>query len=393
MSYAVDIRSSSEQRRTPGAIVLSVFITILVVIGAIGMLINLGITGLFLNKVPTGDRAMGLIVPIFTTGIATIAMILATWLCAARGGFAWISGTTMVPTLVATAVTFGVCLAAMGALLAWMEMQNDWGRAVPVLGLVCSGLVPLALGGMLLVCVWTEPATLAQISALKIAGAALAAGALVGYSLGAIGLKEWATQAASNNRAAIAEIQARDAKWERKRTMPRADLIREEFAEMSAEAPLWVFVARLPEQSDDECRELIITRALMVPDFDAQLERTITDSCHLYRQGCADLIRWASVAQRKAAWAGPLASSIRVCAAEMELRPAWMTETSQLNPNPAAHVETLVKAAESLGNPAETTAALNELRSALKSLTASDAREQAERELDRWHKSLASTMK
>lgn len=370
---------------------LSVFISILVVIGAIGMLINLGITGLFLDKVPTGDRAMGLVVPIFTTGIATIAMILATWLCAARGGFAWINGMAMVPTLIATAVTFGVCLAAMGALLAWMEMQNDWGRAVPVLGLMCSGLVPLALGAMLLVCAWNEPARLAQFPALKFAGLALAVGALIGYSLGAIGLKAWAKQAASNNQAAMAETQARDAKWERKRKMPMADLIREEFAEMSAEAPLWVFVARLPEQRDDECRRLIITRALQVPDFDAQLERTITDSCHLYRQGCADLIRWADVAQRKAAWAGPLASSIRVTAAEMELRPAWMTETSQLNPDPAAHVESLVHAAESLGSPAETTAALVELRNALNLLAASDARKQAQQELDRWHESLTAT--
>ena len=64
--------------------------------------------------------------------------------------------------------------------------------------------------------------------------------------------------------------------------------------------------------------------------------------------------------------------------------------TSQLNPDPAAHVESLIKAAESLGNPRETTAALEEMRNALKELAASDEREQAERALERWHEELSA---
>jgi plasmid stabilization system protein ParE len=361
--------------------IVSTLITFLVLVWLVGVFINIGLTGLFLQKPPTGERAMGLIVPIFSSGIASLAMMLATFLCVGRGGADWISSVRVVPTMVASAVMFGVCLSMAGALGAWMGWQNRWSGAVAALGFVCGVMVPLAACGLMLVCAWTDPGRLAGLSGVRLVGWVLVGGAAVGYALGAIGLEMTLAQAARNHEATTAANQEFDEKWRRIREMPRGQRVREELEAMSSETPLWVFVAYLPEEDEQQTRELVIDRALKVPGFLEDLERTMTSETHLYRYGCAELIRYARPEHRDPAWAVALARSIRVTAGEMERRPAWLTETSRLNPNPMEHLVALVEATAALGNPPEAVAAMRELSGAVEQLAPGTGRDQAAKKL------------
>ena len=362
--------------------IVSALITLLVLVWLVGVFINVGITGAFLERPPGGERAMGLIVPIVTTGIACLAMMLATLLCAGRGGFDWISDTKLVPTLIASAVMLGVCLSMAGALGAWLGWQQRWSGLVAVLGVLCGVIVPLVACGLVLVCAWKDPDRLHGLSGVRVTGWVLAAGAAVGYALGAIGLNMTLAQAARNHEATTASNREFDEKWRRIREMPRGQRVRQELEATSPGTPLWVYVAYLPRESEQETRALVIDRALKVPGFLADLERTMVSETHLYRHGCIDLIRYAKPEQRDPAWAVGLARSIRVTAAEMQKRPAWLSETSQLNPDPLGHVAGLVEATVALGDPPEAVAALRELAGAALQLSPGEARDKVRKAID-----------
>jgi hypothetical protein len=350
------------------SMIASGLITLLVVVWVLGVLFNAALSGAYASAPPTGPQAMGLVVPIFGIAIASVALILATWICVGRGGFDWVSGTPLVPTAVATVVMLGVCLAASGALGVWMEGEMTFGRAVVPIGVVCGVLVPLATVVLLLVCAWMDPSSPRGLALLRGLGGVLVVGALAGYALGSLGLCTALVQRARNREATRVSDQAFDEKWRKIREAPIAERIVSDVAEAGAETPLWVFAARLPEAPDDATSALLITRALKVPGFSADLERTITSEQPLYRFGCAKLIARATPAQRHAAWAGPLARSIRVTIAEMDADPKWLLHHAQLNPDPHSHVEALLQASDALGNPPETAAAVRDLKAAIRRL-------------------------
>lgn len=355
--------------------IASILITLLVIVWVLGVLLNAGLSGMYANSPPTGQQAMGLVVPIFGIAIASAALMLATWICVGRGGFDWVSSTRLVPTAVATLVMLGVCIAAAGALGVWMEGEKTFGRAVVPIGVVCGVLVPLAAVVMLLVCAWMDQSQVRGVALLRVLGGVLIAGAIAGYVLGAIGLRAAMLQRARNREAVRVSTEAFDEKWRKIRETPVAERIAADLAEASAETPLWVFAARLPEAPDEATCQLVIARALQVPGFAEDLERTITSPYHLYRFGCAKLIAHANASQRDAAWAGPLARSIRVTIAEINADPQWLNHQETLNPDPHAHVEALLQAGDALGNPPEVAKAIKDLEAALRRLEKGMARD------------------
>lgn len=355
--------------------IASILITLLVIVWVLGVLLNAGLSGMYASSPPKGEQAMGLIVPIFGIAIASIALMLATWICIGRGGFDWVSGTRLVPTAAATLVMLGVCVAAAGALGVWMEGQKAFGRGVVPIGVVCGVLVPLAAVVMLLVCAWMDLAEVRGLLLLRALGGVLIAGAIGGYVLGVIGLRSALAQRARNREAVLVSTLAFDEKWRKIREAPLAERIAADLAQASAETPLWVFAARLPEAPDEATRRMVITRALKVPGFDEDLARTITSEYHLYRFGCAQLIAHATEEQRDAAWAGPLARSIRVTIAEIDADPQWLNHQTTLNPDPHAHIEAMLQAGDALGNPPEVAKAIKELEAALRRMEKGMARD------------------
>jgi hypothetical protein len=340
---------------------LAVLVTLLVLPALLMTLLAMLSSGGYAGRVPGGPDAMGLIVPFLASAGAGVLMVIAGWLCVAGGGFNWISDRPMVPAALVTAVTLGVGLAAMGVLIAWMERQlGAW--IVPV-GLVCGGLAPLATGLLLLTCAWRSPEALASSAGvLRTTGAGLAAVALVGYAMGAWGLIVYQKQQSDNARRAYDEHVAREAEWERKRNRTPIEAMREDYAEMSPTTPLWVFVAALPDTTDPEARAFTIERALQVPDFEADLKRTMLSTHPRYRHGCVELMRHVLQEHIKPEWAGILVEAIDLTAQQIAAQPGWMTPVYESNPHPAEHLAALADTARRLGDTPELRAALERLQ-------------------------------
>lgn len=353
---------------------LSILITMVVVPAVLAHLVNVLATEGYTGRVPGGADAMGLVLPLFVSIGGTLALIVASWLCVARGGMAWVGVSTALAAVLATVVSLGVGLAAIGTLLAWMEKMGTW---VPMAGVLLGGVAPLCLGGLLLACAWMQPAALATSSMMKVVGGVIVASALCGYGMGFYGAIKQAKRSDENVQRAREQEASRSAEWERKSALPRLDALKEDYAQMSADSPLWVFVAALPDESAADVRAFIVARALAVPDLDAQLAKTITGEHPRYRHGCADLIRFAPAESVKPEWAKPLEAAIRTTAEQIANKPTWLTPDDFSNPHPSEHVRAMVEAATRLGGGPALDGALKELKRAVKGATAGTEQPQA----------------
>jgi hypothetical protein len=146
---------------------------------------------------------------------------------------------------------------------------------------------------------------------------------------------------------------------------------------MSPTTPLWVFVAALPDTTDVDCRAFAIDRALQVPDFDADLARTLASSHPRYRHGCLDLIRFASDAQFNRAWSAPLAQSVEMTASQITEQPDWFTPVYESNPHPLEHIRAIVCACRRCDFDRGIEAAIQKLRTAILALPPGAARDEA----------------
>ena len=359
---------------------LSIVISVLVGVAVLLSLLNVLETSAFSARPPQGSNAAGLVVLLAVSIAAGLAFLIATWICGARGGLAWISSRPMVPTAIATAVAFGVALAAVGVLWEWMETKPSW--VVPA-GLVCGLFGPLALGAFLIACAWAAPDRLAASPLPRISGAALVPVALAGYALTARGAAGLLKQS-HENAARVAASNAKDeAEYARLRARPPLEALREDYAKMSPDAPLWVFIASLPDTRDAECRAFIITRALHVPNFEADFERTLTDDHPRYRHGCLDLIRFAPADAIKPAWGPIVARAVAIASKEISADQRWLTEPSTANPDPIEHIGAMVDASARLGHTAEVARALRDLRTAVASRDLGPERDDALQALDK----------
>lgn len=328
-------------------------------------------SGAFAGNVPTGSNAVGLVVPLFCSIGAGLLLMVAAWSLLGSGRLAWIGGRT---GWTATLVAFGVGASAVGVLLAWMERMGGW---VAPLGWFCGGLAPLLAIVLVLRCAWHTPEQLDAAQWPKLLAAPLILAALCGLGLAILGAIRMLRLEADNHERAVAAQSAQDTESARRRALSPVERLAEDYAKMSADAPLWVFVAALPDQPDSAVRQFIIARALQVPDFEFDLERTVTDEHPVYRHGAIDLMRDAPAAAVKPAWSNMLARAIHVSATQIAANPQWLQPDKASNPAPIHHIRAMTKAAQRLGRHAELDAAMQALRVSLEGLPASPTRGEA----------------
>lgn len=360
--------------------IFALLTTLLVIPSVLGALLVVACTQGYTARVPSGPDAMGLAAPLFLSVGSSIVLLLGAWACAASGGFGWISDGRGVGFLVASVAAIGVGLAAVGVLVAWIEKAGSW--VVPT-GLVCGAAGPVAMGVVLIASAWLVAESERGAVALQIGGVFVGVVAIVGMGFGAYGARMHLKQSAENAARVLASHREQEAEWERRRGRTPIEALREDFATMSDETPLWVFVAGLPDTQDGECRRFIIERAMRVPGFELDLAQTLTCDHPRYRHGCVDLIRYAPEEIVKSEWATPLAKAIDMSAAEIE-RGGWLETASVANPSPIEHVRGMIEAAGTLKNPDSTTTALRRLRDAIELSPKSAERDEAFGMLEGW---------
>lgn len=353
---------------------MPILITILVLVGVLLLLANVGATSGYTARVPSGPDAMGVIVLIFASIGGGVALLVATWLCGARGGLSWIAPGAGLATTIASAVTLGIAIASAGLVIAWIERAGAW--IVPV-GLIAGGIAPIGLAVVLLVSAWTPGERLAESQALTLATLPLALVGSAGLIAGLIGIGAALQQSAANAERRFEQEQADEARWAAKRARPPIVALREDFAEMSPTTPLWCFIAGMPDTSDPECRAFIIERALQVPEFDRDLASTLTNAHPRYRHGGLDLIRFAPDAQLKPEWSPIVVQAISITAQQIREQENWLTPDDFANPDPIEHVRALVEASRRFPETDETRQVIGSLRQAIESRPTGAARDAA----------------
>lgn len=350
---------------------ISALASVAAVVAGLLFLASLLMSGAFAGRVPAGADAMGLVVPLFASIAAALLLLVATWLLAANGRLAWIGAHA---GWIASAVVFAVGAAAVAVLIAWMERMGAW---VLPLGLYCGGVAPLLAVILLLRCAWHTPAQLLAASWPKLMAAPLLLSVLCAIGLALVGAVHQLRRNAANAEHTRMQQATAQAEQARRDALSPLERLREEHAAMSADAPLWVFVASLPDTHDAALREALITRALQVPALDDELARTLGDDHPRYRHGAVELLRDAPDPAVQARWAPLLARAIETSAVQIAADPQWLQPNEFANPDPIAHVAAMRAAATRFAARSELDNALAQLRARLTALPASNERERA----------------
>lgn len=218
------------------------------------------------------------------------------------------------------------------------------GLVVPLFASVLAAALLLLAGGLLLL--------------------AVALGAMTALAL----LADW-WQLQKDNAARIAATEMHEASERaRRHELTPLEQLREDYASYAPDTPLWVFVAGLPDTDDPDERAFVIARALKVPNFNSDLQRTITDRHPRYRHGAIELLLYVDAAKLDPKWSPMLAQSILVSAQEIAANAEWLAPNHMSNPNPGRHVEAMIAAADRLGPSPQLSAAVAGLRRALATL-------------------------
>lgn len=294
---------------------LSFLVSALSVVAMLLTLLTAGMLGFYTMRVPQGDAAMGLIVPLASALLAGLAGLLALLGWTLRGGLEPLGWTRA--QAVATALVAGLLLglAIVGALIAWAEAP--WARRPWLLNLV-GLLLPLA-AHLLLLRVNARGIAAAHDgpwgkALLGLGAAALLAGALCGL---AMLYAQW-TLVQGQRADALAAAQARDAEAARRDAMGPAARLLEDLAGWDASAPLWTLSAGLPFEPDAALRAIWIARALQVPAFDRELACNLRSEHGIYRHGAALLLAEMPADRLQAqAWAPWLAEDATRTAADI----------------------------------------------------------------------------
>lgn len=366
-AVALQQDTSHARAHTPagGRIVLNTLFSLLVVVVTLAVLLmNVGMTKCFAGSPPRGHSAMGLVVPFVGMIAAVVLMTLAALLACFRissSGFSTIHASPMLSGFITVALTFGATLGAAVAFMLWCEPsaagKSLRGIMIPV-ELLIGGFGPIVLAAWLLVSMWNTKEAIAanatHATAVKALLWCVAALAITGYGLG--GMFAWHTLSYQVTR------QVRDIKREAERVIesgghrfkPIATQVELELAHAPADAPLKDFVVYFPEgphyrKLNEKATTMILERALQVKNFDESLKELMTDSNYIYRQAAAEMLRFTPQEQidaHKDHWGESLMLGVGRAADGVECRPAWLTEHFDLNPDPMAHVASLLAAAE-----------------------------------------------
>lgn len=322
--------------------IVSICITALVVPAVLVMLLSVLITRCYTMAVPQGQNAMGLALPFLALIAAAGALLLATLLTFIQGTPWWVAPAIPAPRLIGLAIVVGIALASVGTLIAWMER---WGSWVPPASLITAIAGPVLLGGVLLASAWKPVPQLHAFALHKALAPALGFIAISGYAMTAIALLgTWKQHRANQQRVAASEsLEAQE--QARRRSLTPVQALQEDFAEMSDQAPLWVFIARLPDEPDPALRAMIVERSLHVPDLSGQISATLSDNHPRYRHGTLMLILATAPESRHADWASPLREAIDLSARQIDADPNWLSPDSFSNPDPVGHVRCMALAA------------------------------------------------
>jgi hypothetical protein len=350
---------------------LSILATAAALFSGLLFLASFLMSSAFAGDVPSGSDAMGLVVPLLASVVAGLLLLLATWLVAANGRLAWAGAHA---GIIGSAVMLGVAFAAVAMLVAWMERMGAW--VMPV-GVFCGGLAPAFAVVLLLRCAWTTPDNLQSAAWPKWLAAPLLLAALCGMGLAIWGAVTYVRSEIEATEQAAAERAASAAEEVRLAALSPVQRMREDYADMSADAPLWSISAGLPEVTDMEVRDFIVARALQVPDLDADLERTISSEHPRYRHAALMVIQHAPAESLRPAWAAMVARSIEVTAQQVIDQAEWLQPDDFSNPDPVAHIAALVAASKRFEDQADVAAALTRLGAALQALPPGTQRDAA----------------
>ncbi len=332
------------------------------------LFVNVLCTGMFRNARPQGDQAMGLVVPFFVLAGSILVLTLASLLGAFTVNTAAVGTLSSSPWfagILAVALTLGTGVGAGIAFLLWCEPASvgKLVRAIVVpVGIVMGVFGPLALGVMLFIGVWMpKTAASTALASSNTTGMGLRAGvatmcvlSVAGYTLG--GCMFWREiRRIVGNRARMLARAAKKRVWrllEERR--PPKELLADELARLAADAPLSSVIVYLPDQPgarplDDDCRDIVIRRALAIADLDTQLDDCMKSRSYLDRQGAAEFLVYVPEAQfaaRRGAWGRALLAGLNATGDGIACRPGWLNETFDSKPDPLGHVRSLLRAAD-----------------------------------------------
>jgi hypothetical protein len=349
---------------------IQILATTLILLALFAFTVTFLMVGAYAAKVPGGDGAMGLIVPLALSAFGALLLFGATGLTLLTERLAWIGPR---PGVVAMGVALGVGIAAVTILIAWMQRLGAW---VWPVGIFVGGIAPWIAAGLLLTSLWAPQALAASPWTRWLAGSLLLA-AVVGLGVTLALLADHYALAQANAARAQAEQDVRDAEDARRNELTSVERRREDYSGYSPDTPLWVFVTSLPDLAAGPERDLVIEYALKVPSLQRQLELTTTTNHPVFRHGAIEFMRHAPDAVRRPEWNAWLEKAITISAAEISTQPDWLVPKSQSNPDPEAHIGAMAAAADRLGRNARNDAALAQLREALAQLPRDAARERA----------------
>lgn len=334
--------------------------TLLIAVGTLAILgCNVLATGLFLRTPPRGEQAMGLVVFLFALIIASGLVLLGSVLVSMRSDRA-VSSALHLPGIVSGgatfAISFGVLLAAFVAFTAWAEptLGGTALRAVKPLFCWTLGIIaPILLAAVLIMDAWSSPASLQTPSGLPSALRALcwvlAAMAGLGYLGAGVAYGQPVKQAISKHLASAAA--------ERKRTALPPGLtldaaLRQDLDQLAPDAPVSDYLRffTMPVLTKDAaCRDLLTQRMLAIPGADDQLLAAMGSDELRSRWGGAEFIRTAPrelLKQHQATWSAAIRAGILQTCDDIDMRPGFLIDNYELNPNPSEFFRSLLEAGE-----------------------------------------------
>ncbi len=337
---------------------LSISITLATLIAGLATLFTALCSAFYTSRPPQGDSAMGLIVPVATSAAAALALLIASALAGYRGSLDWLVSSRGLGSFIMAMLGLLVGGAVFGALLGWCE-KHPYAN---VITLNLAGVVLPALFLIFLVSsAWVDEPKFRD-GAFKALGLAAGAAPAIGVVVALLCLKAY-MHANAQRSAWAAEAHAKaSAEESRRDAMTPEQRLLEDLELYSPTQPLWTLVAGLPDEASPSLRAIWIARALQHPDFENELQGTLTCDYAVYRHGCVmlllempdDRIKPTQYAQWLANDARQTAADIR----EYGLAKRQHNDFSQ-------HAANIAKAAQRVTMTEELQGALAELRDAV----------------------------
>ncbi|MBK9386760.1 MAG: hypothetical protein IPN34_18250 [Planctomycetes bacterium] len=252
---------------------------------AAATLLSVAVCAFYARRPPQGERAMGLIIPLFLLGAAGLAQVVATWCACGRGSLEPLAEEAALRALFATAIGIGFGGGAFAAFLDWAEHAGREGLRPLLIG---AGLLAPLLGQAVLVALAhseePQPAWMAE------ANLALAILAFPGFVLaGWVGTRfqraRW--------RRTTARIEAEQAEA-RERALEHAQSPLEKtrsYLEHGATTPVWHVCMALFHERDKASRHLLVEHLAKRADLQPGLEETLRGQYASLRGGALDFLR------------------------------------------------------------------------------------------------------